>query len=623
MKLAVCCSGGRRPAAADLATVRRMLAAMQGDAPAGRPWTGGAVAVDGGALGWLHTADVGAPVRTASTSTAGDVLLVAGVPIQLAGDPARALGDTLARALAAPLDDAEKLLTSLDGGFAAVRWCAASRRLLVVTDFMGFQPLHRATVGPDAPLLLATELKALAATGLVDTSPDPAAWGAFVGFGHAIGDQTLLAGVRRVSPGTAARWEPAAPSGSRPIAERTHWRWPAPGAARAPEEVDTAPLVDALAASVTAYHRAWRRDGVVLLSGGFDSRLVLALLRRAGIPTRALVVRHPDELADADGRLAERTAGRLGVAVETHVPAADFYLGADYRRYLLRTELSNPSLGLFIARVAGAIAPAHGAVWEGIAPNAMQRLNRNPTHGGFDAYLANACQPRRAPVWRAMDAILDRDWVDACYAAHHAHLAELRARLRDDEFGVFEFAVRNRTRHRLAANPFAGFAHDALALTPGVTRRFFDVAYSLSGHALGKSAVRLKLWREHFPEWLAEPFCSGGGLYGRGRGEGVELGLLRLRARLGWRPGARRALDALLGDRGPRTFALDGVERAVLGAPLPAVVAGVPRLRADATRVAEAAGATGLAPPVRAMARARLFYWVAAHRLLVAAPARA
>jgi hypothetical protein len=606
LRVAVSFSGGRRE---DLDLVRRMLHAQALDGGAsdayasevsardarapsgtspGAPRATDTLAVDGGALGWVHTADLMAPFPLVRRHGA-NVLLVTGTPIACRGS----LTQILDEAVAGDTRRATELLTELDGGFATLFWSAAERRLSVVTDAHGMQPLYVADVADG--LVMATDQKGVWASGAVDMTPDAAGWGAFLSFSHAVGDRTLVERVRRVEAGAVLEFDAATGRQSR----RLHWQWPAPAPARTPAEVDTGPILAALTESVEAY-RAYGQDGTVLMSGGFDSRLIVSLLDRAGFKPRALIVRHQDELGDADGRYAVRAVRRLGIPYEVQAPPPDYYSSAAYRRYLYLSEGSNTSLGLFIAQVPAYLAPERGAVWEGIAPPLMKTLARNPTNGGFEAFLAQACRGRGSREWQAAAAVFAPDWLAEMEEAFGRLLREEMAKYSDDEHGVTQFSARNRARFRLGTNPFKVYAASVLIFTPGLTRAFFDAVGGLSGRAKQGKALVLRLFRENFPDALSVPFCSGGKLIAA-RGPDAEFGADVLLARLARSRYVRRAMRAL-GQR-PFGFDLARARRELLET----LDVEDPRLNGAAVGSLLATADDG--NPLQEQAKLHLFYW--------------
>ena len=587
MKLAACLGRTQDDARQ---VVERMLAAQREEGAAA-PVT---YEVQGGALGWLPTSDAHAPFALAHAAHNGNVLLVSGAPVHQSA----AVDRVLERAAEQGGREAATALAALDGAFAALHWDTAAASLTVVTDFLGMQPLY--TADADGRLLLATDLKGIAASGLVALEPDPAGWGAFFVFGHMVGDLSFFRGVKRVPAGAVMTF-----TGDGPPASISYWRWPAPEPGLALSDVDVGAIGDTLARSVAAY-RAYGQDGVVLMSGGFDSRLVLHLVKEAGIPARALIVRHRDEHDDADGRYAARAAQGAGVPYDVRTPPDDFYDSPLYARYLARSESANPSFGLFIAQVSAFITPEMGAVWDGLAPQAMRALPSNPTAGGFDAYLAPVRRNAEVRLRRDAAQAFARPWADAMYEAFLAALAAEVARYADDEFGVAEFSVRNRTRTRIANNPFRVYAHDVLSFTPGLTKEFYSLVGRLGERTKGAHDLTLALFRARFPEALRVPFCSGSKLVAVDEGVTPAFRLARWRAGLLKHYYIRRALErsGALG-----TFAFDlGPARAAM---LRQIDGSDARLNPS---VASALGG-GRAPALADGVAQQLVYWQAVRSL--------
>jgi asparagine synthetase B (glutamine-hydrolysing) len=216
------------------------------------------------------------PIETVLSAPTGRQLWIAGLPTA----PGRNLNLTLRTALEGDLSATVQALTSLDGAFAVFVWDPTLRKLAIVTDFLGLQPLYmRRTAGNIAFAGTIGELGE-------GCGPDPAGWGAFVGFGHFIGDHTSVAGVTRVPPATILEYEPDTDR----LSMRTYWRWP--DVRPDMTEPDTGELLDLLAASIDAY-REYGSEGTLLLSGGYESRLLAALLVRAGARPSALTLRNP------------------------------------------------------------------------------------------------------------------------------------------------------------------------------------------------------------------------------------------------------------------------------------------------------------------------------------------
>ena len=164
------------------------------------------------------------------------------------------------------------------GMFAFAIWERDSGRVVLARDRLGIKPLYLAeTTGG---LRFASTLPALLAAGGVDTAIDPQALHHYMSF-HAVvpAPLTILRGVRKLAPATILTIEP---DGTR--REETYWQLTV-GARREDRAMTVADWREAVLASLkTAVERRRVADVPVgvLLSGGLDSSLVVALLAEAG-----------------------------------------------------------------------------------------------------------------------------------------------------------------------------------------------------------------------------------------------------------------------------------------------------------------------------------------------------
>lgn len=323
--------------------------------------------------------------------------------------------------------------------------------------------------------------------------------------GFAVGPATQLAGVVRVEPANIMTY--SVPEDR--LETQAYWRWPPPRPETNLEDVDTGHLLNLLQQELRAYASHSSR-GTVLLSGGFDSRLLLALLRKTGMNPGALIVRHPGELGGADGQYARRVAKRLNLGdfVVAHPPKR-FYTSPGYVKYLVMSEVATPSLRLFIAQVPQFLSPGMGAIWEGVAPGFVF-APAVPFPGGFDTYCRIRCRLGGSDQWRVAGRVFARKDL---YEAFEAALREETGRYRDDEFGVAEFQAKNQMRRRLAVNPLVACANIVLPFTPGLSRALWEEVVGLPFHVRDHKRLYLRVFREHFPEALRVPICSGASLY--------------------------------------------------------------------------------------------------------------
>jgi hypothetical protein len=471
------------------ATLECMLAAQ-----ASRAWHEPIrLTASAGALGAVRTSDRFSHVPSIYQGRCARIV-VSGVPISLSAP----VDERLQQAAEMDFEDAIRELQLLDGAFALVMWNEAARKLAVITDLQGMQPLymHRRK----GTVAFASQISALTGSGVVDYEPDPAAWGAFLAFGHTIADRTLANGVTRVPAASVIIYAPD----SDLLTCRPYWHWPEP---LSPQDVDDRMLddiADLFIAELQAY-LAHHLDPVVWLSGGYDSRLILAALAEIGHRARALTLSHPDELLDLDGKLARRIAREFGVSTVTKQPASDFFSSELYVRHVTDSELASPSLQLFIAQLVACLEGGTEAIWDGMFPG----CNLFPVHqhpGGFTLYLHYAASGDR--LRQAAEQLFRREFVEQMYATFTEALDNERARYPDDELGVSQFVVRNRTRHRIANNSLQAFSNDVLALTPGTSRQFWTLAAAIPIETKKDHRLYQRLFRRRFARALRVPAVS-------------------------------------------------------------------------------------------------------------------
>jgi asparagine synthase (glutamine-hydrolysing) len=162
------------------------------------------------------------------------------------------------------------------GMFAFVIVERDSGRLVMARDRLGIKPLYLARTAEH--LRFASTLPALLAAGGVDTSIDRVALHHYMSFHSVVpAPHTILAGVRKLPPATVRVVEPDGSETS-----RVYWR---PSFMRPPEPRSAGEWQEALLEKLrVAVERRMVADVPigVLLSGGFDSSLIVALLARGG-----------------------------------------------------------------------------------------------------------------------------------------------------------------------------------------------------------------------------------------------------------------------------------------------------------------------------------------------------
>jgi asparagine synthase (glutamine-hydrolysing) len=173
----------------------------------------------------------------------------------------------------------EGMLDRLVGMFAFCLVEHASGRCVLARDRLGIKPLYLHEL-PDGGLRIASSLPAIVAGGGVDTRVDPVALHHYLSFHSVVpAPRTILRGVRKLPPATLLVLEP---DGRR--RERRYWD---PPFERDPVRADWS-AADWQDAIMDALRIAVRRRMVadvpvgILLSGGLDSSLIVALLAEQG-----------------------------------------------------------------------------------------------------------------------------------------------------------------------------------------------------------------------------------------------------------------------------------------------------------------------------------------------------
>ena len=198
------------------------------------------------------------------------------------------------------------------GMFAFAIWERDSGRVVLARDRLGIKPLYLATTR--GGLRFASTLPALLAAGGVDTDIDPAALHHYMTF-HAVvpAPLTILKGVRKLPPATILTIEA---DGRR--RQETYWELSV-GTRREDRALTMADWRDAVLASFkTAVERRRVADVPVgvLLSGGLDSSLVVALLAEAGhakdLKTFSIGFDSVGDVAGDEFRYSDLVARRFG-----------------------------------------------------------------------------------------------------------------------------------------------------------------------------------------------------------------------------------------------------------------------------------------------------------------------
>jgi asparagine synthase (glutamine-hydrolysing) len=301
----------------------------------------------------------------------------------------------------------------LKGMFAFAIHERASGRVVLARDRLGIKPLYLDET-PER-LRFASTLPALLAGGGTDTSIDRTALALYMSFHSVIpAPRTILNGVRKLPPATVRVIDPDGRS-------RDHVYWQ-PSFTRDESRADWS-AVDWQDALVDSLRTAVKRRMVadvpvgVLLSGGIDSSIVVALLAEAG---------QRDLMTFSIG--FEAAGGESGDEFEySDLVAAEF--GTKHHRIMVDSSRLLPGIDSAIASMSEPMVSHDCVAFYLLSEDVSQEVKvvqsgqgADEVLGGYDWYPPLATVPREQAVeaysqvffdrrWSAMHDLLAPDWL--------------------------------------------------------------------------------------------------------------------------------------------------------------------------------------------------------------------
>lgn len=262
-------------------------------------------------------------------------------------------------------------LKRLEGMFAFA--IVTGNRLLVARDPAGIKPLYIAEIGPT--LLIASEVQALLASGLVPAKLDRRGLAGMLAYGAVQQPCTLLRDVRSLPPGCWQEFTARAGGGWTTACPQPYWSFPA-----CRHDLIGEAAVTAVSSTLDAAVRDHLVSDVpvgIFLSSGLDSTLIAGLAARHHPGIRSFTVAFADQPELSEGSLASATALRLGLDhMEISLPAED--VEASVRDWL--GALDQPSMdGLNMYVIARAVRQ------QGIKV-ALSGLGGDELFGGYPSF---------------------------------------------------------------------------------------------------------------------------------------------------------------------------------------------------------------------------------------------
>ncbi|HET9049267.1 MAG TPA: asparagine synthase (glutamine-hydrolyzing) [Chiayiivirga sp.] len=286
----------------------------------------------------------------------------------------------------------EVMLPKLHGMFAFVIWDRHAQRGFVARDPYGIKPLYVAKV--EGGVMLASQVKALMATGLVSHAADVEGQAGYWLLGSVPEPRTWYRDVHAISAGHYAWIEHNA------ISKATCWHdigtaWRNTSTQALPEEEVRASVRDALHESVARHLVADVPVGV-FLSGGIDSGALAGMMAEAGARDLVGVTLAYDEFAgrhDDEAPVAAQIASHYGIRHHVRRVTRDEFR-ADLPRIL--DAMDQPSIdGINTWYASKAVAELGlKVVVSGVGGDEL-----------FQGYESFAQLPRLVARWRALSRI--------------------------------------------------------------------------------------------------------------------------------------------------------------------------------------------------------------------------
>lgn len=192
----------------------------------------------------------------------------------------------------------------LNGMFGLAIWDVKKERLVVARDAMGIKLIYYRIA--NGQLAFGSEIRAVLAAEDSKPEVDPVALNLFLRFRYTPSPLTILQGIRKLAPGTILVIERG-----KCREERWYNYTPVPFSSPKKDEEATRELLELYRGAVRRHLLSDVPVGI-LLSGGLDSGLLLALMNEQGGPWPAYTIGYGDSFADDELRDAAETAALLG-----------------------------------------------------------------------------------------------------------------------------------------------------------------------------------------------------------------------------------------------------------------------------------------------------------------------
>lgn len=267
------------------------------------------------------------------------------------------------------LEYGDDFAARLNGAFVIALWDRRTRKLCVVSDRLGLFPIYYAAA--KGGLLFASGVRALLGESGIRHKVDKIAMAEFLTFDHALGQRSPLSDVQLLPQGTIL----SARQGN--IRLKTYWRPTFCRGYPVRQDADYSDELIALLRQAVRRQQPGTQSAAVLLSGGLDSRSLLAAL--AEIPNPGLSSITWGTPGNDDERYARESARLAGIPHRSVALPSDWLLHLARKGAGLTGGLGN-LLNLHALAVAEPAGEQAAILYKGFLGDAMFGFGMRPRH---------------------------------------------------------------------------------------------------------------------------------------------------------------------------------------------------------------------------------------------------
>ncbi len=396
--------------------------------------------------------------------------------------------------------DRQQVLPRLNGVFALTYVDTTNGGVTVANDRYGFMPIYY--YHDQHRFVFASETKAILRV-IDQRDMDWEACADFFYAGSMIGSKTLFKGIHALEPGETLDYR------DQQLHKSKYYDFRKTPVMR-PEDVSTTRLA-ALFTEAVRRRIDQNKPNTVLLSGGFDSRLILGTLHTLQVKPKIVTLEHANEKGGADGQYAAQIAQELGLECDFRPSRKDFLSSGSSLEVFYILDGMIPTWRLFIGEVYQELDVGLGAVWEGVglgsALGGSHQGSADPQEN-----LAKMLGERKMYRWLLRTILTPRLFrrMDKHFMRR---ITDELAAIPPSENQFLHFVLSNRIRRRIATNPYQLYASKVEPITPGMDLHFMDYVLGIPLHLRRKHKLYIDLLKKEFAFLTQVPVISGGGVY--------------------------------------------------------------------------------------------------------------